>query len=234
MAASRARWYIGIWDRWFYPRENAMSTSEGNNQPPEWALLSVREFLAALAAKTPAPGGGATSALSGALAAAQTLMVVEYSIGKKSLMDHQSALTGYRARLSKILEIFLQLMDEDAAAYAQLSPWLKQSAADRNRDTRFNAALTAAIRAPQTIAALANELLECCVALSAITNNNLASDLWVAADVAAACGRSALRNVQTNLPLLPDAAALEMERTQTAELYRHFRQLTAQIPAFKI
>ncbi len=203
----------------------------GSGPEPLMASLSVRNFLASLAAKTPTPGGGATAAMAGALSAAQVLMVVEYSIGKKSLMEHQAKLIDYRTRLTKIEEMFLALMDEDAAAYAELSPWLKQSACERREKQDFYAAVIAAIRTPQTIAALANELLECCFGLAGIANQGLKSDLWVAADVAAASGRSALRNVEINLPLLPDASAKELECAQTTELQTHLQQLTDRIPA---
>jgi formiminotetrahydrofolate cyclodeaminase len=161
-------------------------------------------------------------------------MVVEYSIGKKSLLEHQTKLMAYRARLEKIQEMFLQLMDEDAAAYAQLSPWLSQPRDQRHGNADFQTAVIAAIRAPQTVAALANELLECCFALVAITNHNLVSDLWVAADVAAACGQSALRNVEINLPLLDVASAMGEEQTQTAELQTHHQNLVQKIPAVKM
>ena len=43
---------------------------------------SIDAFLETLASKTPAPGGGATACLAGALACAQAQMVVEYSLGK--------------------------------------------------------------------------------------------------------------------------------------------------------
>ena len=211
-----------------------MPVSNSETESASFSYLSVRAFLTVLAAKTPAPGGGATAALSGALAAAQARMVVEYSLGKKSLLEHQAKLMIYRTRLEKIQEMFLQLIDEDAAAYAQLSPWLSQPGDQRNGNADFQAAVIAAIRTPQTVTALANELLECCFALVGISNQNLVSDLWIAADMAAACGQSALRNVEINLPLLDVISTKEQEHAQTAELQAHNRQLTQKIPAVKI
>ena len=156
-------------------------------------------------------------------------MVVEYSIGKQSLMDHQKALLEYRQRLEKIRHLFLRLMDEDAAAYTQLSPWLKQTPDQRCASPGFQAAVTASLRAPQTTAALANELLECCAALAKISNPMLASDLQVAQDIAAACGRSALRNVDINLPLLPDRKTQQQERAMTDDIATHLKQLVAKM-----
>ena len=58
---------------------------------------SLNDFLTALAAKQPAPGGGSVAALAGALAAAMGEMVLNYSIGKKDLAAHEPTL---RAALS--------------------------------------------------------------------------------------------------------------------------------------
>lgn len=206
-----------------------MSSITSDTETHSFASDSITGFLGALAAKTPAPGGGCTAALAGALAAAQAQMVVEYSIGKQSLMDDQKELLEYRQRLEKIRHLFLRLMDEDAAAYTQLSPWLKQTLDQRRASPGFQAAVTASLRAPQTTAALANELLECCAALTQISNPMLASDLQVAQDIAAACGRSALRNVDINLPLLPDLKTQQTERTMTDEIATHLKQLIAKM-----
>lgn len=206
-----------------------MSTMATDNGSRPLAANSIADFLKVLAAKTPSPGGGCTAALAGALAAAQAQMVVEYSIGKKSLAAHQTTLTEYRQRLENIRVLFLRLMDEDAAAYAQLSPWLKQAPAERGAAAAFQSAVIAALRAPQTTLALANELLECCFALAQISNPVLVSDLRVAEDIAAACGRSALRNVDINLPLLPNAQTYAQERAMTDELSAHLKELIAKI-----
>ena len=205
---------------------NTMSSETGLRP---LAASSIADFLRMLAAKTPSPGGGCTAALAGALAAAQAQMVVEYSIGKKSLAAHNATLTEYRQRLENIRVLFLKLMDEDAAAYAQLSPWLRQTPEERGATAGFQSAVMAALRAPQTTLALANELLECCFALAQISNPALASDLRVAEDIAAACGRSALRNVDINLPLVPNAQAQAQEQAMTEELSAHLRKLVTQI-----
>ena len=47
--------------------------------------LTLDQFLDSVAAKTPAPGGGAVASAVGALSAALAGMVVSYSTGKKNL-----------------------------------------------------------------------------------------------------------------------------------------------------
>ena len=56
------------------------------------ANTKLADFLNAAAAKQPTPGGGSIAALAGALAASMGEMVLNYSIGKKSLAEHEPAL----------------------------------------------------------------------------------------------------------------------------------------------
>ena len=56
------------------------------------ANASLNDFLNAAAAKQPAPGGGSVAALAGALAASMGEMVLNYSVGKKSLVAHEPEL----------------------------------------------------------------------------------------------------------------------------------------------
>src|SRR3954447_21716538 len=62
---------------------------------------TIADFLTAAAAKQPAPGGGSATALAGALAAAMSEMVLNYSVGKKDLAEHQPALTEALAELTR-------------------------------------------------------------------------------------------------------------------------------------
>src|SRR5262245_33046677 len=81
------------------------------------ASLTLHDFLAQVGAKTPAPGGGAVASAAGAIAAALAKMVVSYSIGKKSLAEHQPMLQQAAGSLERASALLLALADEDAAAY---------------------------------------------------------------------------------------------------------------------
>src|SRR5262245_5876212 len=85
------------------------------------ASYTIADFLEALAARTPTPGGGAVASAVGATAAALARMVVAYSLGKKSLAAHQPALEIAARELDVARALLLRLADEDAAAYALLS-----------------------------------------------------------------------------------------------------------------
>jgi len=80
---------------------------------------SLEELLEAIAARTPAPGGGAVASCIGALGAALASMVVAYSIRHRKLADHQEELQVAARRLMSARTLLLSLADEDAAAYGQ-------------------------------------------------------------------------------------------------------------------
>src|SRR5437762_6512159 len=126
---------------------------------------SLKDFLAATAAKQPAPGGGSVTALVGALAAALGEMVINYSLGKKGLESHQSALQTAAGELSRAREILLELMVEDQAAYEMLSAIRKLPAGSAERISKMPAALLACIRVPEAVAATGVAILQRCDSL---------------------------------------------------------------------
>src|SRR5262245_28332423 len=77
------------------------------------ADLSLRDFAAAVAAKTSTPGGGSVAAYASTLGSALGAMAARYSEGKPS-EDASAALDGLRAR-------FLSLVDRDTEAYSKVS-----------------------------------------------------------------------------------------------------------------
>lgn len=163
-------------------------------------------LLDALAAKTPAPGGGAAASVVGALGAALGRMVVAYSEGKASLSEHAGLLADAAGRLDRAREVLLALGEEDAAAYAELNALMKRPPADPERQQREPAAVEAAVGAPRAVVAAACDLLRLLEGLVGRSNPHLRSDLAIAAVLAEAAAASGAWNVRVNLPLLKDEA----------------------------
>lgn len=169
---------------------------------------TVGELLAAIAAKTPAPGGGAVASLTAALAAALAEMVVNYSHGKKTLAEHAELHEEALRTLETLRQTALDLADADAHAYKNLNALWKLPADDETRVREMPAAVTAAIDAPMQVAATALGLLHLLQRLQDSTNRHLASDLAIAAILADAAVRAAQCNVTVNLPLLDAPSAV--------------------------
>jgi formiminotetrahydrofolate cyclodeaminase len=195
----------------------------------DFSARTIEGFVDDLAAKTPTPGGGAVVGLVGALAAALGRMVVNYSLGKKKLAEHQPELQEKLERLEHATRLFLDLADQDAEAYEALSAAMKISKDDPARAERLPVALVAAIRAPQASLAAAVETLEMLDELTGKTNRFLVSDFAIAGMLAEAAAKAAAWNVEINVPMLEDEADRERVRGETRPLLERAHELAARL-----
>jgi methenyltetrahydrofolate cyclohydrolase len=189
------------------------------------ASNTIHDFLAATAAKQPAPGGGSVAALVGALAAAIGEMTLNYSVGRKSnIPETEGILRQSLLELTRARALMLQLMTEDQAAYDMLTAARKMPDSPE-KTSQLNVSLLACIRIPQAMAATGLAILEEVDKVWEISNVHLLSDLAVCAELAMATLRCGVYNVRANLPSLTDA----QERT-------HFEEATEKllIPATEI
>lgn len=178
----------------------AMTTSLQN--------LPLGELLDQLAAKTPAPGGGAAACAAGALAASLGHMVVAYSIGKKSLAAHQEELDRASRMLQRARAVFLDLADEDARAYALVNELMRLPEADPRRTRLWPEAVRTSTQIPLAAIAASADLLRLCETLAPITNPMLRSDLGIAAVLAHAAAVASRWNVLANASTLPEGERL--------------------------
>ncbi|MCX5978304.1 MAG: cyclodeaminase/cyclohydrolase family protein [Chloroflexi bacterium] len=174
-----------------------------------FAQNTLTDFLAALAAPTPAPGGGAAAAVSGATAAALVEMVAGLSL-KKSPESADAALQQRTAaQMSAARGELLKFADDDANAYdafiqAMRLPKIEES----EREERGRAMSAAAERAAeiplQTLCAITS-IAEAARLLTGRSLVSAASDLEVALRFARAAGLSAAENVEVNLPFIDNS-----------------------------
>lgn len=167
--------------------------------------LSSSEFgtlLESVAAKSPAPGGGAVASIAGALGAALGSMVVAYSVDRKSLAVYADTLASAGQELGDARTKLLRLGDEDAAAYSALNAAWKIDKSDPTRDKQIADAAALAIVPPMGVITTCTNLLGLLESLCGKSNRNLRSDLAIAAVLAEAAARSSRWNVLVNMPML--------------------------------
>jgi len=143
------------------------------------ASLSFAALLDAVAARTPAPAGGAVSALAVALAAGLTEMAARFAPGEEAAAARAAELRAEAPRLA----------DEDVAAYERFL---------LDRDPGPIAAV------PLRAAELAAETAELAARLAAGGNPNLRGDAAAGAALAAAAAASSALLVRINLEAWPD------------------------------
>lgn len=168
--------------------------------------MTVRELLDEVAARTPAPGGGAVASMVGGLAAALGNMVVAYSLGKKSLAEHAETLESASRRLTVARSLFLRLANEDAAAFETYSELSRLPEDDERRVREMPGAVLRCVQAPRAVLAAAVDAVRLLETLAPVTNKHLKSDLAIAAMLCEAAARAAAWNVRINLPLLASDA----------------------------
>jgi len=187
------------------------------------------ELLDAIAAKVPTPGGGAVASITASLAAALARMVVNYSIGRRSLARYEALHARALNRLTERGHRALELADADARAYARLNQLWKLPEDDPERTAEWSAAVSAAIAAPQEVLELAVDMLRLFEELVETSNRMLRSDLAIAAVLAEAAARAAAWNVRINLPQLGNPEEGRLREESTATLLTEIRSLCERV-----
>jgi methenyltetrahydrofolate cyclohydrolase len=181
------------------------------------AALRVDEFLQRLASGDPTPGGGAASALAGALGAALVSMVCNLTIGRERYADLQESAVALQQQAAELVERLQVGIDEDAAAYgAVIAAYGLARATDEEKAARSAAIQSATFEAslvPLGLAEAAAGVIDLAEQGLGKTNPNAASDLAVAALLGVAAVDGAAANVEINLGTLKD----EKERARLAE-----------------
>ena len=171
---------------------------------------TLTKLIEDLGAKTPAPGGGAAASVTAAVGAGLGAMVISWSLGRKSLAEHDADNGARLERLQQGARRALELADEDARGYEALNTLMKRPEDDPERRANWNDAVDGAMRPPKATLALCIELAGTLVDMLGATNTMLGSDLAAAAVLVEAAGRTAAWNIHANLPLLEDAQATEL------------------------
>jgi methenyltetrahydrofolate cyclohydrolase len=168
---------------------------------------TIETFLAQLAARVPAPGGGATAGLHAAQAAALVAMVARYSDSAK-FADHAEEITIITATADRLRENALGLAEEDAAAFTAVTKayGLPKGTAEEAaaRSEAIAKALIAAAHVPAIVIAVAEQVLSLAEQLLPIGNRNVISDVAAAAEAARAAATTARVNVEINLGGIKD------------------------------
>ncbi|MFI6344909.1 cyclodeaminase/cyclohydrolase family protein [Streptomyces sp. NPDC050560] len=188
-----------------------------DEQPPP-AELPLRDetvagFLDRLAARVPAPGGGASAALHAAQAAALLAMVARYSTGPK-YEAHAAAIARVTAAADELRDTALRLAEDDARAFtAVTTAYALPKATPEEKEARSGAiarALAGAAVPPADVIAAAARLTDLAEELLPVGNRNVITDVAAAAEAARAAATTARVNVEINLggvrdPLVRDA-----------------------------
>ena len=179
---------------------------------------TIASFLARLAARSAAPGGGATGALHAAQAAALLAMVARFSDGPR----HDAEAVG-RVRIAAdgLADEALELAGADSAAFGKVvtAYQLPKGTAEQKaaRSAAIAEALGGAARPPADLMSAAVRLVGLAEDLLAVANRNVISDIGAAAAAIGAAAATAQVNIEANLSGVKDQALIG-ELTKIAAL----------------
>ena len=168
----------------------------------------IGQFLSSLAARTPAPGGGASAAVVAAIGCATGAMAARYTTGPK-WADREAEATALADHLDAEAHALATAADDDAAAY---------SAVQVARKTKDAAAIaTAEATALRVPAALIRRCAEAATALRLFRprcNPHLVSDVDAGLALLAGAANAAWATLLINQPPedLKTAAAADLAR----------------------
>ncbi len=184
---------------------------------------TVEAFLGQLAARVPAPGGGATAALHAAQAAALVAMVARYSNGARYDADLMARI---RTEADELRDEALTLAEADAEAFGAVSAayQLPKETTEllQARSAAIAEALIGAARPPADVIRTARRLIELTEELLPAGNRNVITDVAAAAEAARAAAVTARVNIEVNLRGIKASAtgdsAIRAELTATAAI----------------
>ena len=200
------------------------------------ADMQVTQFCDVLASDAPAPGGGSTAALEGALGAALTAMVCGLTTVGKSREKYAEYQEFVLASQKKALDLkarFMDVMDRDTEAFNVVSAAFGMpKATDEEKAARsatIQKGLEGCTRTPFEMMELAAETLELTAELLGKTNDSAASDLGVSALSMRAAIQGAWLNVLINIGSLKNKELAEDYRKKGEALLAKALPLADQI-----
>ena len=166
--------------------------------------MDLKEFTSVLASKEPVPGGGGASALVGAVGMALGNMVGSLTVGKKTYADVEEDVKRLMKEGEKIRQELLDLVEEDAAAFAPLAKAYGIPKDDPDRDEIMEKALYTAAAAPLKIMRKVGEALVLMEGYAYKGSKIAISDVGVGALCCKAALQGASLNVYVNTKLMKD------------------------------
>jgi formiminotetrahydrofolate cyclodeaminase len=170
---------------------------------------TIGAFLDQLAARVPAPGGGAVAALHAAQAAALLSMVARYSQGPK-YEQHAEVIASVLTAAEELRGRAVGYVADDAAAFGQVAAAYQlprdTDDARASRSAAIAVALGGAARPPALVVEAAAQLLGLAETLLPVSNANVRTDVAAAAEAARAAATTARVNIEVNLAGIKDPA----------------------------
>lgn len=201
--------------------------------------MSIKQYCELLGSNEPAPGGGSTAALAGALAASLTMMVVNLSVGKKSFETQDEKIKADVLKefdnIKKLREDLYILIDEDTKAFNLFMEAMKLPKETEEekafRVDRIQQASIQTLNVPLVTMEKCYLILKNQKNIAMYGNKNAVSDVGVGCHLALAGLEGALLNININLPGINDEITRDNAMTKSSEMLKESNIIHKEIMA---
>ena len=162
------------------------------------------DFSRLLGSRVTMPGGGAASALVAALGASLCEMAANFTVGNKRYLDVEPEMKDIVSRSEKLRVRLLELADEDAEAFPELSAAWKLPKDYPDRKAVFERAALNACKAPVEMVKCCCEAIDLLAVVMEKGNVMLISDVGCGVLLCEAAMNAAAMNVYINAGSLKD------------------------------
>lgn len=191
--------------------------------------MSLEEYINDLSSDSPAPGGGAAAALTGAQGVALTMMVANHTRGKKKYSEYEDLICEALDKGEKLKKSFLAGVDADKEAFGKVAAaYAMVHGTEEEKEARRQAIAEASVpaaMAPFQVMKDGIEGLELTLSLMGKSNKNLVSDLYVAAIHLEGAVTSAAYNVFANTGSFKDKKKGEMLDEEARQMLKKSSEL---------
>jgi formiminotetrahydrofolate cyclodeaminase len=169
-----------------------------------------------------ATGGGAASAVSGAMAASLVGMVARLSVGKKKMPESDAYYQDINLKAQALSGALLSGSNEDSTAFddVMVAYRMPRTSPDEKaaRSAAIQTAMAGATQVPLANAASCVRVMALAEALKGRSNTNAASDLDCAIYLAEAGFKGAISNAEINIDSMKAGEQVEAFRAQVSAL----------------
>lgn len=194
---------------------------------------SINEFIDLVASGEPAPGGGAVSALMGAMGASLCMMVANLTLTRPKYEEHWSHVQQVQLDVQSIQSRLAAAVEKDCEAFLHVSEAYalpKETGEQiRLRTEKIQHGLLVATEVPFETLQLSFDALQLAKSLLGHSNPNTTSDLGVAALSLHTAMRGAWLNVLINISSIEDKDKVDEYRKKGELLVNEAQILTNEI-----
>lgn len=175
--------------------------------------ISLKEFTDRTFDKDPAPGGGGVCSLSGALGAALSGMVANFTTGKKKYAQYENDIQNILKKAKQLQNRFLELIDEDEENFIPLSKAYSLKAQTEKekkfKEEEISKCSITATKAPMEVIDIAYDALLLHEELIQKGSALLISDVGVGTECLRCALKSGYLNMMINMGTVKDKKFIE-------------------------